>query len=249
MSFEQKTGSGHFSPAWVLTDDMGLAYTKWTIGCNSNYNELRAYVSDSISNKIDSVTFTSNSSLPKGWGKSCGIGYTEMYDSHIREHNGILYLNSYEMIYTSNNGGISWEKYDHMPQISTFSYIYDIQFNSKGWMYVATEMDGIFYTEDYQTWHQIGAGDATISVLSSLTYQGTIHSFYQPNGSSQDVQDIKVINDVIYFTVNSSPDPGIYSSQNWRKLNLNFKFSVNSYYLKSDGTFLIVSGDGVYYYN
>lgn len=358
VSFELKAGSGDISPDWILTDTLGLAYVYWTIGCHSDYNELTAYLNDSISNKIDSLTFSATASLPIGWGKSCGIEYTGPFETVFREHNGTIYLVNYDMIYTTNDGGISWQEYENMPPLSMHSDIYDIQFNSKDWMYIATESDGIFYTEDYVTWKQInngisdhrdpmtflvedtclfisfyfgglyrstdngqlwrkllidggssdryvfinrhpngslylfdkwdsfwhsndngdnwdridldyeytnyevedfiidkdgtlyiGAGDATISIVSSETYQGTMHSFYEMNHLSQHVEDIKIIDDIVYFTVNGSPEPGIYSSQNWNRLDLGFENRIYTYHLKSDGTFLIASSDGVYYYN
>ncbi|MEA1899019.1 MAG: hypothetical protein U9N53_15280, partial [Bacteroidota bacterium] len=155
VSFELKAGSGDISPVWVLTDTLGLAYINWTIGCKSDYNELAAYLNDSISNKIDSVTFSATASLPIGWGKSCGIEYTGPFETVFREHNGTIYLANYDMIYTTNDGGISWQEYENIPPLSMHSDIYDIQFNSKDWMYIATENDGIFYTEDYVSWNRI----------------------------------------------------------------------------------------------
>jgi len=358
VSFVLKTGNGKISPDWVFTDALGLGYVYLTIGCNSEYNELTAYLNDSISNRIDSVTFSATALLPNGWGKSCGIEYTGPFETVFREHNGTIYLANYDMIYTTNDGGISWQEYENMPPISYHSDIFDIQFNSKGWMYIATEDDGIFYTEDYATWHQInngildhrdpmtflvedtclfisfyfdglyrstdngkfwrkllvnggyseryvfinrhpngdlylfdkwddfwrssdngnnwnrvpldykytnyevedfiidkdgtlyiGAGDATISIVSSETYQGNMHSYYEWNASTQHVEDIKIIDDIIYYTVNGNPEPGIYSSQNWDRIDLGFENPIYAYHLKTDGTFLIASSDGVYYYN
>lgn len=358
VNFKLKAGIGDISPYWVLTDTLGLAYVYWTIGCNSDYNELAAFLNDSISNKIDSVTFSAAASLPNGWGKSCGIEYTGQFETVFREYNGTIYLINYNRIYTTNDGGVSWQEYENMPPLSVHSDIFDIQFNSKGWMYIATEADGIFYTEDYVTWNQInngildhrdpmtflvedtclfisfyfdglyrstdngqfwrkllidgryddryvfisrhpngelylfdkwnnlwhsadngnnwdripleykythyevedfiidkdgnfyiGAGDATISILSSETYQGTMHSYYEWNASSQYVEDIKIINDIVYYTVNGNPEPGIYSSQHWNRLDLGFEKPIYTYHMKADGTFLIASHDGVYYYN
>ena len=358
VSFELEAGSGNISPDWVTTDSLGLAYVTWTLGCDNNNNEVTAYLSNSTSDRIDSVTFTANASLPRGWGKSCGIAHTGQYETVFREHKGQIFLANYDMIYTTDDGGVNWYEIENMPPLSTHSGIFDIQFNDKGWMYVATEDDGVFYTEDYETWHRIntgifdhrdpttflvedtnlfisfyfdglyrstdngqswhrllidgesherysfinrhpngslylfdkwnsfwrssdngdnwdripldyrytnyevedfiidesgtlyiGAGDATISILSSETYKGITHSFYEMNHSSQHVEDIKIDNGKIYFTVNGNPTPGIYGSENWNKLDLGFMGGVNTYHLKEDGTFLIASYDGVYYYN
>lgn len=353
INFEIRAGSSDISPDWVFTDSIGLATVKWTIGCNSDYNELEAYLNNSVSNKIDSVTFFAYASLPDGWGKSCGIEDGIYRNPVFREHNGIIYIACDKMIYKTSDGGISWQEIDNMPVLSLASYIFDIQFNSKGWMYLATDMDGIFYTEDYATWDRIllnaspttflvedtcifasfnrsglyrssdngqswshllidgksdgnyfinrhpngdlylldnwpnlwhstdngdnwnlipleykytsfsvkdfiidedgnliiGAEDAKISILSSETYQGSILSFYERNLWVQYVDDIKIVDDIIYFTVNNNPEPGIYSSQNWDRLDLGFDKTIKNYHLKTDGSFLIASSDGVYYYN
>lgn len=356
VSFKVKNGS--VSSDQLLTDSAGLAHVKWTLGCSGNDNELKAYLHNAASNKIDSVRFTVNASIPKGWVKSCGMGYLDPHQMVFREHNGILYVSSAMMIYTSKDGGKNWQELENMPPLSMHSYVFDIQFNSKGWMYVASRNDGVFYTKDHKNWQKInngitdyrdpiaflveddnlfisfyfgglyrsmdngqswrqllvdgksydryvfinrhpngdlylfdkwdnlwhsttngtkwvdvnlsykytnyevkdfvidkdgtfyvGAGDATISIVSSKTYQGTMHSYYQWNGSSQHVNHINIINDIVYYNVSSNPDPGIYSSQNWQKLDLGFKGRIYNYHLKSDGTFLIASHDGIYYHN
>ena len=355
IRFEQKTGYGDISPGWVLTDSSGLAYTRWTLGCNSDFYEVNAFLTDSISNKIDSVLFSAKAIIQSGWGKACGIERSGPFESFFREHNGVIYFLNYGKVYTTQNGGISWQELENLP---TSSNIFDIQFNSKNWMYVATSYDGVYYTEDYKTWHKInngfinhsdvtsflvedtclfisfnfdglyrstdngsfwrkllingksneeyvyinrhpngqlylfdkwdtfwnsidngdnweyvkldsryvhseiedfiidkngtfyiGSGDATISILTADYYEGKTHRYYEWNSSSQFVGDIKIFNEIIYFTVNGHPKSGIYSSQKWKRVELEFEKQIYDYHLKNDGTFLIATSDGVYYYN
>ncbi len=353
ISFDFKVGSGSISSDWVFTDTLGLAYFYWTIDCHSDNNQLAVYLNDSVSNRIDSVTFNATASFPNGWGKSCGID-RDLYRPFFRENNGTIYFSDFSMIYRSNDGGISWQEYENMPPIS--NYIFDIQFNSQGWMYVITEGDGIFYTEDEITWHQINKGmnnlyypasflvedtclfvaydnsgcvyrstdngeswqklivsnyyeeyefisrhpngdlylfdksenfwhstdngdhwdaidldynytkyfvedfiidkdgslyigtdNSVISNLSSDTYVGESHSYKKKNTSAV-ISDFKIVNDIVYYTVIDYFESGIYSSRDWSKLDLGFEKGIRTYFLTEDGTFLIASSDGVYYY-
>lgn len=150
---------------------------------------------------------------------------------HINRHpNGDLYLfDEWNNLWHSTNYGDNWNKIN-------LDYKYR---NYKVEDFIIAR-DGTLY---------IGAGDATISILSSDTYTGTMHSFYKMNHSSQHVEDIQIINDFVYFTVNGNPTPGIYTSQNWERLDLGFEGQINNYYLKKDRTFMLLSRDGLYYYN
>ncbi len=359
VTFELEKGSGKVSPYWVMTDTLGYAYTYFSTSCSDDYNEVTAYLNDSISNKVDSVTFSVNAYLPNnGWVKSCGIEYIDAYQSALRENNGIFYFLYDDMIYISEDGGLSWNECENLPTLPLSSSFFDIQFNSLGWMYILTKRDGVYYSEDHITWHQINNGiqsmsypvaflveddclfasfeygglyrstdngqnwtritigqsycepyyfinrhpngdiylfddcdvlchstdngdswerislsykythyhvedfkisdegdlyigtySSTLSVLSSETYEGTVYSYADNNYSSQLVEDISMVDGIVYYTVSYYPDYGIYSSENWSKLDIGFDDIIYSYLLKPDGTFLIVSDDGVYYLN
>jgi hypothetical protein len=141
-----------------------------------------------------------------------------------------LYLfDKWSVIWISKDYGKSWAQVQ-MEYKYRYSPVYDLEIDKDGQIY-------------------IGANDATISKISPLTYTGETHRYYEMNHYSQNVEDIKIINNTAYFTVIGSPSPGVYSSQNWSRLNLNFNKRVNNYYLRPDGTFLLISDDGLYYYN
>lgn len=358
VQFILKKGTGDISPDWVVTDSAGMAFSKLKVGCNDDAYEVNACLVDSLGSRMDSVTFYGKVALPSGWGKACGIDYTGPFETVFREQGDIIYLANYDKIYTSDDGGISWQVLENMPPTSSFSYIFDIQFNSRGWMYVATRNDGIFYTRDQKIWHQInngiydyrdpvgflveddclfasfyfgglyrsvnngaswekimvgngysdryshikrhpngdvylfddwdtfwhsdnngsswnsinlnykyrnyeiedfvisedgdlyiGSHDATIAILSADTYEGELHSYYKWNASTQSVDDIQIKDGIVYFSVNYNPMPGIYSSQNWSRIELGFEKTIYTYLLKQDCTFLIAADDGVYYHN
>jgi hypothetical protein len=95
----------------------------------------------------------------------------------------------------------------------------------------------------------LGGRDDTISVLDPLTYKGEVHRYYEYNGSSQEISNIQITNENVYYLVKGSPRSGVYSiSNNWDLLNLGFSETIINYYLKSDNTFLLLSYDGLYNY-
>ena len=96
----------------------------------------------------------------------------------------------------------------------------------------------------------IGSDDATIAKVSPVTLKGTAKRYYQWNGWSQSVTNIKFYNNDVFYLVRSTPKAGIYSINNhWDRLNLNFQKTILSYFIKPDGSFLLLSDDGLYYLN
>lgn len=222
---------------YILTKDNGICYSKdlkkWDYINNGildpRYPEA-FLVEDStlfVSFLFDGLYKTSNNG--EFWRKLLVGGGGEYYQIS-RHPNGDLYVfDKWSDLYLSKNFGYTWGKVN-VEYKYVNSPVYDLEIDKNGFIY-------------------IGADDATISKLFSDTHTGEIHKYYEMNHSSQQVEDIKIINNIAYFTVNGNPTPGIYSSQNWQRLDLGFTGRISNYYLKNDGTFLLISSDGVYYYN
>ncbi|MBU2555745.1 MAG: hypothetical protein KKF98_14925 [Bacteroidetes bacterium] len=223
---------------YILTRDNGICYTKdfisWQFinnGILDYRNPTTFFVDDTtlfVSFYFDGPYKTSNNG--EFWRKLLVDTHGDRY-YHINRHpNGDLYVfDKWDNFWHSTNNGENWVEID-----------LDYNFTNYKVEDFIIGIDGTLY---------IGSGDATISIVSSDTYTGTTHSFYEMNNSSQHVEDIQIVNDIVYFTVNGNPTPGIYSSQNWQRLELGFEGGISNYYLKKDGAFLILSNDGWYYYN
>jgi len=227
-----------FGWLYALTRDDGICYTKdlknWEFinnGILDHRDPTTFFVDDStlfVSFYFDGPYKTSNNG--KFWRKMLVGNNGDRY-YHINRHpNGDLYIfDKWDNFWHSTNNGDNWNKIDLDYKYTNYE-VKDFIIDKNGTLY-------------------IGAGDATISIISSNTYTGPMHSFYEMNHSSQYVDDIQIINDIVYFTVNGNPTPGIYSSQNWQRLELGFNGSINNYFLKKDGTFLLISSEGLYYHN
>lgn len=222
---------------YVLTYDKGICYTKdfktWEY-INNGIIDSRYPDAFLVEDSTLFVSFTFDGlyrSRDNGgfWRKLLvGNAGTELH--HINRHpSGDLYLfDKWGILWKSTNDGDSWIKLAVEHQY-IMSPIFDMKIDNEGLIY-------------------IGASEATISVISPETYTGDIHSFYEMNHSSQHVEDINFYKNIAYFTVNGNPRPGIFSSQNWNRLNLNFEDDVSNYYIKDDGDFIIISKKGIYYY-
>ena len=149
------------------------------------------------------------------------------YHLLTRHPNGDLYMvDNWDNIMKSSDNGNTWKNLNiKEPTIST--PVADIEIDKNGQLYI---------------------GDlsvATLSILSTATYTGVKHLFH---GGKLD--NIQIINDIVYFCVKGNLTPGIYSSDNnWSKLNIGFNDYVRSFYLKNDNYLLISGNTRIYYYN
>ncbi len=96
----------------------------------------------------------------------------------------------------------------------------------------------------------IGSDQALISILTPGSLTGETHSFYQSNTSDQYVDNIQFRNGMTYCMVNGNDSAGIYSSENnWARVRLDFPRPVLGFFLFPDGTYLLPSDNGIYYYS
>lgn len=228
------------SSGWLyaLTENNGICYSKdlqnWEF-INNGILDSRVpttfLVEDStmfVSFYFDGPYKTSNNG--GFWRKMLLDKNAERFYHITRHPNGDIYLfDDCGYLWISKNYGSSWEKVN-------IEYKYaglptDLEISKDGYIY-------------------IGKYDAWISKLSPDTYTGEIHGYYDETSHySQYIDCIKIINNTVYFIVNNGKTDGMYSSQNWQRLDLGFSSPICNYYLKSDGTFLLLSIDGWYYYN
>ena len=86
--------------------------------------------------------------------------------------------------------------------------------------------------------------------LIPYTYQGDIHKYYEFNSNLQIINNITITGSNVYYLVNYSLEPGIYSKSNgWNLLDVGFNKPINYYFLKENDKFLIGSMKGLYYHD
>ena len=157
----------------------GVITLKWRLGCDNPAQKVRVYLyADSLiyNNNAasgvpdDSLTINASGSKPSGWGRSCGCG-TPAYNAKIS-----LYLAS-NGLYSSVDGGTNWYAVKGVPY---WSSVTDVQFNDKGWMYVLTANNGIYFSQDIKTWQAINNGILDMRTPTAFTVAGNLMfvSFY-----------------------------------------------------------------------
>ena len=224
---------------YLLTENNGVCYSKdlqnWEYinnGILDPRNPTSFLVEDStlfVSFYFDGLYKTSDNG---GFWKKMLIDGHERQFYHITRHpNGDIYLiDKWDNLWISKDYGKLWGKVD-IEYKYVDAPIHDLEISKNGLIY-------------------IGADDATISEVNSTSYQGDIHSYYERNGSTQHVDNITIKHGDVFYLVKGSPKSGIYSkSNNWSLINVGFNKRINYFYLKSDNTFMILSSDGLYYFN
>jgi len=223
---------------YITTENLGVCYTKDLQNWEFINNGILDHRTPTTFLVEDSTLFVSfyfdgpykSTDNGKSWNKMFVSNNADRFYHITRHPNGDIYLfDKWGILWKSKDSGNSWKKVD-IEYKYVDSPIYDLEIDNSGDIY-------------------IGADDASISKVSSETYTGELHTYYEMNNSSQSVEKIREINNVIYFTVNGNPRPGVYSNQNWEKIELDFDKPILDYFLKKDGTFLLLSNDRVYYFN
>ena len=114
--------------------------------------------------------------------------------------------------------------------------------------YVHSEIED--FKIDKNGWLYIGSGDATISIIDPITYEGDVHRYYEWNAVYQTISNITITSEDVLYMVNGHPKKGIYSKKNnWQYLDLNFPYTISNYYLKPDNTYILFSEKGVFYFS
>jgi hypothetical protein len=225
--------------AYLLTKNHGIYYSKdmqqWT-AINYGILDMRDpttfYVEDTamfVSFYFDGPYKTVNNGT--FWKKMVTGGFSDRYTIFLRHPDGrIMLFDKWDDLKVSSNNGDTWS-------LVNLSYTYrssgvtDFKVDALGQLYIAS-------------------GDATISVIDANTYQGTAHRYYQWNGSSQYVNNITLAGNDVFYLVNHTPTPGIYSkNNNWGLLNIGFTGIIGYYFRKTDGNFLLSSGGWLHYKN
>lgn len=137
---------------------------KWELGCDatSQQMDILLYV-DSVYRRDpkyydtrpadDSVTISAEGRKPQGWGRACGCQLYDYLNARVISNNGILYLLD-RIIYQSEDGGINWYPLPNLPP----GHASLAQFDSKGRLYVVTESNGVFYSDNLTDWIPINDG-------------------------------------------------------------------------------------------
>jgi hypothetical protein len=149
-----------------------------------------------------------------------------------RENGNILYIfDKWGNFYKSENMGDNWERIN-IKNYTNSTMPNDFKIGKNGLLY-------------------IGTYDAQLSIISSTTYTGEIYKYYGQSHVSQNVQNITVTDDDVFYLVVGAPNDGLYSKSNdWGKIDLGFSQPISSYYIRKDNTYILtVPSGGIYYYN
>ncbi|MDO3625048.1 hypothetical protein [Mucilaginibacter sp. BT774] len=173
-------------PAYNLIDPQkGLGKIQWRLGCDNPSQKVKVYLYvDSLLNlgtgnavaPDDSLTIVASGTKPTGWGRSCGCGLPSYNLKMATFDKKTLYMAN-NGLYSSTDGGINWYKVPGAPYGST---VVDVQFNSKGWMYILTANNGVYYTQDQKSWIAINNGilDMRTPTMFLVTDDLLMVSFY-----------------------------------------------------------------------
>lgn len=219
----------------------GTVKIGWSLGCDAHNQKVKIYLypkciddrSSVLSGNckpIDSLFVTAMAEKPVGWAKSCGIRSASLYYTRFREYNGVLYLVNDGVLYLSNDAGVNWNKMEGLPDKGTEPWgirVREIEFNSKGWMYMVTEEDGVFYSEDLKSWKSISNGildprtPTTFLVEDSYLFVGFyFDGFYRSsdNGASWNKILINGRYDEEYAFLNRHPNGDLFLFDKWETL-------------------------------
>jgi len=218
---------------YVLTRKHGIYYSKdmvqWT-EINNGILDMRDPTGFLVEDTAMFVSFyfdgpyrtTDNGGF---WRKLVVGGGSQRFQLFKRHPSGKLYLvDDWSDVKVSANNGDNWS----LVNGNGLPMIYDLAINQQGLIY-------------------IGADDATIIESDPATGAGSTHTYYQWNGSAQNINNITFSPTDVYYLVNFTPVPGIYSkNNNWGRIDIGFNDRIEYYYRKNNGNFLVVSKSWFY---
>jgi hypothetical protein len=151
---------------------------------------------------------------------------------YIRRHpdGRVMLFDDWGDLKVSGDNGDTWQKINLDSRYHNYE-VYDFKIAPDGKLY-------------------IGSGDASLAIVDPNTYQGDLHTYYNWNGNSQQINNITISNNNVYYLVNYTPSPGIYSENNgWSLLNAGFNGRIDYFFLKDNNKFLISSQGALYYHD
>ncbi len=168
------------------------------------------------------------------WKKLLIAGrYQEEYNHVTRMPTGDLYLfDKWGKLFKSTNNGDNW------------------QLRDPGYNYVRSPV-GDMATDQAGNLVIGSSYDGYLAVLSPATLTGNVTSFYTPEThSSCGVYQITPFRDKLYFLVSGNLKPGVYygTPGNYAQAHPDFTGRVSSFFVKPDGSLLLGTESGVYYF-
>lgn len=156
---------GEIFPDYVKTDSTGFVYAKWKAGCNSDKQFSSVYLLDSLSQKVDSVSFTFSAIPPTGWGKACG---TQHETTSISIHpNGMLFaISGRQKLMMSSDRGKSWSETNIFPTVHSLE---DVEISSNGDIVIATDLGILVSENEGSSWYIRNNGISDYSYLVEVT--------------------------------------------------------------------------------
>ncbi|CAA9242676.1 MAG: GH74 [uncultured Cytophagales bacterium] len=233
-------GQGH---VYVVTENQGVFYSKnqggsWTEinnGILDHRYPLDLVVEDNtlfVSFNFDGLYRSTNNGA--FWRKLLvGGRYGEEYAHVTRMPSGDLYLfDKWSKLFKSTNNGDNWLLQD-LGHNYARSPAGDMAADQAGNLVIASSYDGY------------------LAVLSPATLTGSVTSFYTPETHSTCmVYQITPARDKLYFLVSGNLKPGVYSGTpgNYAHAHPDFTGQVSSFFVRPDGSLLLGSHSGVYYF-
>ncbi|MEO6980120.1 MAG: hypothetical protein ABI113_17145 [Mucilaginibacter sp.] len=238
VSFNMLQGNGlveGFNPGSYINTTLGSdgkIQVKWRLGCDNPTQKLTVYLyADSLISygntpkgpPDDSLVVSASGSKPGGWGRACGCGSALTYTTKIATFdNHTLYMAN-NGLFSSTDGGINWYKVNGVPN---WQSIMDVQFNSKGWMYVLTANNGVYYSQDAKSWTPINNGILDLRTPTAFTVTDDLLfvSFYfdgpyiTSNNGGFWQKVLAGFNSQRFYLIRHRPNGPIYLFNDWNDL-------------------------------
>jgi hypothetical protein len=158
---------GYSNPVNLLynTDDKGIIRIRWRLGCNNPVQKVKfsVYPAEAVNWQgkitagqvpLDTAIISASGQPPVGWGRSCGCDFTDQINFKIFTYNNSRLYMVNRGLYYSDDKGINWYPVSSVPDWA----IVDAQFNSKGWLYIVTRYNGVYFSQDLISWQSINNG-------------------------------------------------------------------------------------------